>query len=167
MSISIREARDSDWAAIWSLLEPVLRAGETYSFSRDISESDARQAWIAAPEATFVATDEAGEVQGTYYIKPNQPGQGAHVCNCGYVTGDKARGKGIASLMCRHSQGEARRRGFKAMQFNLVVSSNEGAVRLWKQLGFGIVGTLPKAFRHPSLGYVDAYVMFKELATAY
>lgn len=163
MSISIREAQVIDWAAIWSILEPVFRAGETYSFPMDISENDARQAWISAPEATFVATSEAGEVLGTYYIKPNQPGQGAHVCNCGYVTGENARGKGVASLMCRHSQEEARNRRFRSMQFNLVVSSNVGAVRLWKELGFNIVGTLPGAFNHPSLGYVDAYVMFKEL----
>lgn len=165
MRISIREAHPTDWPAIWSILEPVFRAGETYSFSREISESDAKQAWMVVPQATFVAVDEAGDILGTYYIKPNQPGQGAHVCNCGYVTGEKARGKGVASRMCEQSQEEATRRGFLSMQFNLVVSSNTGAVRLWKQLGFTIVGTLPKAFKHPSLGYVDAYVMFKALTT--
>lgn len=166
MNISIREAQDSDWAAIWFVLEPVFRAGETYSFPRTIAESDARQAWIALPAATFVATDENGKILGTYYIKPNQPGQGAHVCNCGYVTVKEARGKGVASFMCCHSQEEAKRRNFRSMQFNLVVSSNGSAVRLWKQLGFHIVGTLPKAFNHPTLGYVDAHIMFKELATS-
>ena len=164
MSIQIRQAQDSDWAAIWSVLKPVFRAGETYSYPRNMSESETRNAWMSVPAATFVAVNEGGDVLGTYYLKPNQPGQGAHVSNCGYVVSDKARGQGVASRMCQHSQEEAVRRGFKAMQFNLVVSSNEVAVRLWQQLGFKIVGTLPEAFNHPRLGYVDAYVMFKQLA---
>jgi RimJ/RimL family protein N-acetyltransferase len=119
--------------------------------------------WIEMPQATYVAKDPVGAVIGTYYLKPNQPALGSHVCNCGYVVSERARGQGVASLMCEHSQYEARRLGFRAMQFNLVVSTNEGAVRLWKKLGFDIVGTLPGAFRHPRDGYVDAFVMFKEL----
>jgi ribosomal protein S18 acetylase RimI-like enzyme len=166
MSILIREAQDTDWPQIWQIIDPVFRAGETYSYPRDISEGEARQAWMAAPEATYVATDPSGEVVGTYFIKPNQPGQGKHVCNCGYIVGDKARGRGVASQMCRHSQDIALERGFNSMQFNLVVSTNEGAVRLWKELGFEIVGVLPGAFNHPALGFVDAYVMFKKLAGA-
>jgi ribosomal protein S18 acetylase RimI-like enzyme len=166
MSILIREAQDTDWPQIWQIIEPVFRAGETYSYPRDISEAEARQAWMATPEATYVATDASREVVGTYFIKPNQPGQGKHVCNCGYIVGDKARGRGVASQMCRHSQDIALERGFNSMQFNLVVSTNEGAVRLWKELGFEIVGVLPGAFNHPALGFVDAYVMFKKLAGA-
>jgi ribosomal protein S18 acetylase RimI-like enzyme len=163
MIVAIRAFQPSDWPAVWAILEPVFRAGETYSYARDITESDARKAWTSVPDATFVAV-EGERIRGTYYVKPNQPGQGAHVCNCGYVVAADARGKGIASLLCEHSQEEAVRRGFRAMQFNLVVSSNEGAVRLWRQLGYDIVGTLPEAFAHPTLGYVDAYVMYRRLA---
>ncbi len=161
--ITVRPFHPGDWPEVWRILEPVFRAGETYSFARDISEEEAHRHWVEIPAATFVAQDEEGQILGTYYIKPNQPGQGSHVCNCGYVVGQHARGRGIASTMCQHSQEEARRRGFRAMQFNLVVSTNQGAVRLWKKLGFEIVGTLPEAFRHPRYGYVDAYVMYKLL----
>lgn len=161
--ITVRLFRDADWPAVWRILEPVFRAGDTYSFASDISEEEAHRAWVETPSATFVAEDDAGQILGTYYIKPNQPGQGSHVCNCGYVVSSAARGMGIATLMCRHSQEEAVRRGFRSMQFNLVVSTNEGAVRLWKKLGFEIIGTLPGAFRHPAHGYVDAYVMYKTL----
>ncbi len=166
MSTSIREATAADWQAIWSVLEPVLHAGETYSFARDITELEARKAWMELPAKTFVCTKSGGEVVGTYYLKANQPGQGGHVCNCGYVVGPNVRGLGMASAMCLHSQQVARDIGFRSMQFNLVVSTNEGAVRLWQQLGFAIVGTLPEAFMHPTKGYVDAFVMFKHLHSA-
>lgn len=162
--IKIRLYKDNDWPAVWKILEPVFRAGETYAFSRDISEEKAQTKWISVPKATYVAEDNDGEILGTYYIKPNQPGAGAHICNCGYIVSENARGQGIASKMCEHSQHEAVAQGFRAMQYNLVVSSNEGAVRLWKKLGFDIIGTVPEAFRHPTLGYVDAYVMYKRLS---
>jgi ribosomal protein S18 acetylase RimI-like enzyme len=100
---------------------------------------------------------------GTYYLRANQAGGGDHVCNCGYVTSNASRRRGVARLMCQHSLAEASRIGFRAMQFNCVVSTNEGAVKLWKSLGFDIVGTLPGAFRHPTTGAVDAYVMFRTL----
>lgn len=160
---TIRKFAQADWPAAWQIIEPILRAGDTYSFAADISESAAQQAWVELPAATFVAVDESGQMLGTYYLKANQPGQGAHVCNCGYMVGKAARAKGVASAMCEHSQLEARRLGFRAMQYNLVVSTNTGAVRLWQQHGFAIVGTLPGAFLHPTAGYVDAYVMFKAL----
>lgn len=160
---TIRPIEQSDWPATWRILESVFRVGDTYSFAADISEEEAFGAWIRVPTATFVAEDEVGQIVGTYYLKANQPGQGAHVCNCGYVVAETARGKGIASVMCEHSQQEATRRGFRAMQYNLVVSTNTGAVRLWQKLGFKIVGTLPEAFLHPSQGFVDAYVMYKRL----
>jgi ribosomal protein S18 acetylase RimI-like enzyme len=115
------------------------------------------------PAATFVAQGAGQRVLGTYYLKPNQPTLGAHVCNCGYVVAEQARGQGIASAMCEHSQSEARALGFRAMQFNLVVSTNEGAIRLWRKHGFAVVGVLPGAFRHARLGYVDALVMYKQL----
>ena len=158
----IRAFDAADWPAVWTVLAPVFRAGETYAFASDITEHEAHEAWIDTPAATYVAED-AGALVGTYYVKPNQPGQGSHVCNCGYVVGEQARGRGVASSMCRHSQEEAVRLGFRAMQFNLVVATNGGAIRLWQQHGFAVVGTLPQAFRHPREGYVDALIMYKQL----
>jgi RimJ/RimL family protein N-acetyltransferase len=164
--IKIRPFKEEDWAAAWHIIEPVFRAGETYAFAPDITEAEAHRVWVQMPTATFIAADEGGNVLGTYYIKPNQPALGAHVCNCGYIVAENARRKGIASEMCHHSQREAIARGFRAMQYNLVVSTNKFAVRLWKKLGFEVIGTLPKAFRHPLLGLVDAFVMYKQLTSA-
>jgi L-amino acid N-acyltransferase YncA len=163
--IKIRPFEEADWAATWQILEPVFRAGETYAFSPDITEEDARNVWVDMPSATFVAVDENNEVIGTYCIKPNKPALGAHVCNCGYVVAENSRGKGVGSEMCEHSQRKAISQGFRAMQYNLVVSTNDGAVRLWNRHGFQVVGTLPKAFRHQQLGFVDAYIMYKQLET--
>ena len=160
----IRLIEEQDWTVAWKIIEPVFRAGETYPYSPDITEEEAYQAWVVMPDATFVVVDSGDEITGTYYIKPNQAALGAHVCNCGYIVSEKARGKGIASLMCEHSQREAVARGFLAMQFNLVVSTNSVSIHLWKKHGFKVVGTLPKAFRHAKLGFVDAYVMYKQLA---
>ncbi|MBN1836858.1 MAG: GNAT family N-acetyltransferase [Spirochaetales bacterium] len=164
--IRIHPFEPRHWGSVWRILEPVFRSGETYAFSPDIGEAEARRLWIGVPTCTFVALDPDGAVLGTYYLKPNQPALGAHVCNCGYVVAQQARGQGIASTMCEHSQAEARARGFRAMQYNLVVSANEGAIRLWKKHGFTVVGVLPGAFRHARLGYVDALVMFKQLLDA-
>lgn len=161
----IRPMTTADWPAIWSLIEPVFRRGDTYAVSPSITEDAAHTLWVDMPQATFVAVDETdGAMLGTYYIKPNQGGGGSHVCNCGYITAERARGRGVASAMCEHSQVVAAARGFRAMQFNFVVATNTGAVRLWQRHGFAIVGTLPAAFRHPEQGYVDAYVMYKHLA---
>ncbi|MES1953949.1 GNAT family N-acetyltransferase [Salinisphaera hydrothermalis] len=162
---SIRIAEATDWRAIWSILSPVFAAGETYAYSRDIDEAGARAAWMDKPSATFVGVDARGEIVATYYIVANQPGQGAHVANCGYVVSEAARGQGWASAMCEHSQHEARARGFRAMQYNFVAETNEGAVRLWQKHGFEIVGRLPGAFCHPRLGDIDALVMYKSLAS--
>ncbi len=161
--IDIRPFIDPDWPAVWRIVKPVFRAGETYVYSPDIGEEEAYRLWVEVPEATFVAVDKEDQLLGTYYLKPNQPGQGSHVCNCGYIVAREARGRGIASDMCQHSQDEAVARGFRAMQYNLVVATNEGAVRLWHKHGFEIVGRLPASFHHPRQGYVDAYVMFKQL----
>jgi len=161
--IKIRLFQESDWPIVWNIIEPVFRAGETYAFPRDISEEETYKIWISAPKATYVAEDQDHVIIGTYYLKPNQPGQGDHICNCGYIVAEHARGQGIASQMCDHSQREAVAQGFRAMQYNLVVSTNSGAVRLWKSLGFEVVGTIPQAFRHPQHGYVDAFVMYKQL----
>ena len=161
--IKIRPFEEADWEATWQILAPVFRAGETYAFSPDITEEEARDVWVKTPSATFVAVDENSVIIGTYFIKPNQPDLGAHICNCGYVVAEDSRGKGVASKMCEHSQREAISQGFRAMQYNLVVSTNDVAVRLWKKHGFHVVGTLPEAFRHHELGFVDAFVMYKKL----
>ncbi len=141
----------------------MFRAGETYAFSPNISEQETHRVWIELPLVSFVAVDEHNEIVGTYYLKPNQPALGAHVCNCGYIVAAEARGKGIASKMCEHSQLEALTRGFRAMQYNLVVTTNAAAIQLWKRHGFEVIGILPNAFRHLRLGFVDALVMYKQL----
>ena len=161
----IRRATSADTQAIWALLEPVFAAGQTYAVPRDITRDAALDLWCNIPAATFVAEYD-GEVLGTFYIKTNAQGGGAHVCNCGYVTADHAQGRGIARQMCERSQVEAAALGYKAMQFNLVLSSNIGAVALWHKLGFETIGVLPRAFDHPQLGYVHAHVMYKELGGA-
>ncbi len=161
--IRIRPFEERDWAATWGIIAPVFRAGETYAFPPDISQDAAHQAWVSAPAATFVAVDDADGILGTYYLKANHPGPGAHVCNCGYIVAEQARGRGIASMLCEHSQTMAVARGFLAMQYNLVVSTNAAAVRLWKRHGFHVVGTLPRAFRHRREGLVDALIMYKWL----
>jgi ribosomal protein S18 acetylase RimI-like enzyme len=158
----IRPATVDDHAAIWALLEPVIRAGETYALPRDMTAADALAFWIAPGSDAFIAED-AGAALGIYFLRPNQRGGGAHVANCGYVTAGHAIGRGVARAMCSHSLDHARARGFRAMQFNIVVSTNERAVRLWQSMGFSIVGRLPGAFAHPHLGDVDAFVMYQRL----
>jgi ribosomal protein S18 acetylase RimI-like enzyme len=159
----IRDATRVDDEALWAMLEPVLRAGETYALPRDWERGEALAYWCQPGNAVFVAV--AGEhVVGTYFLKANQKGPGEHVANCGYVTAPWAEGRGIARAMARHSLAEARRRGFRAMQFNCVVATNVRAVRAWEALGFAVVGRLPGAFRHPREGFVDALVMFRSLA---
>lgn len=164
MTISVHPLETPDWLALWPILHATFSKGDTYTFPTDAGEEEIRHAWTKVPKAAFVACDDSGQILGSYYIKPNQPGNGSHVCNCGYVVSEMARGKGVASLMCEHSQSTAIELGFLAMQFNFVVSTNNGAVRLWQKLGYDIVGTLPRAFRHPEAGFVDAYVMYKWLA---
>ncbi len=159
----IRRFNEKDWADVWPIIEDVFRKGETYPFSPEITEDEARNVWIYMPTATYVALNDEMEIVGTYYIKPNQPGLGSHVCNCGYIVAENIRDKGIGSTICDHSQGEAKKLGFKSMQFNLVVSTNESAVHLWQKHGFQTIGVLPRAFKHKRLGFVDALVMYKQL----
>jgi len=164
--MEIRKYQESDWSQVWPMIEKVFRAGETYPFSPLITEEEALVAWTKLPQETYVATAGDDEVLGTYYIKPNQPGLGSHVCNCGYIVAEGAKGKGVASAMCEHSQQVAVEAGFRAMQYNLVVSTNAAAIHLWKKMGFQVTGILPKAFNSKSAGYVDALVMYKELTVA-
>lgn len=160
--MTIREARSEDWDSIWAIFHEIAKAGETYAYETDTTKDQAKQIWVAAPRKTFVF-EENEDILGTYYLKTNQAGPGKHVCNCGYMVSSNARGKGLATSMCLHSQKVATELGYKAMQFNFVASSNEGAVRIWHSLGFDTVGRLPKAFNHPVKGYLDALVMFKWL----
>jgi L-amino acid N-acyltransferase YncA len=160
--LTVREARSDDADTVWSILEPVIRTGETYPLPRDMCREEGFAFWFASGHAVFVAEDE-GHVVGTYFLRANQRGGGSHVANCGYVTATGATGKGVARAMCAHSLEYAKSRGFHAMQFNFVVRNNERALRLWKSLGFEIVGRLPNAFLHPTTGYTDAYVMYRSL----
>jgi ribosomal protein S18 acetylase RimI-like enzyme len=158
----VREAKASDARNIAAIILPIIREAATYPLDPDMSETAAMAYWTAHDKETFVA-DEDGMVLGTYYMRPNQAGGGRHVCNCGYITRAAASGRGVARRMCEHSLGHARSRGYRAMQFNFVISTNERAVRLWQSLGFEIVGRLPAAFQHPTHGYVDAFVMYQRL----
>ncbi|MFW2372612.1 MAG: N-acetyltransferase family protein [Gammaproteobacteria bacterium] len=160
--MNIREATEKDFDEIWPIFHEIVSAGETYAYPRDTTKEQALNIWLKTPRKAFVF-EENGQILGTYYLKTNQSGPGSHVCNCGYMVSSQARGRGLATSMCEHSQKIAKELGYKAMQFNFVASSNEGAVRLWRKLGFDTVGTLPKAFNHPAKGYVDALVMYKWL----
>ena len=159
---AIRPATPADDDAIWRIQEPTFRAGETYPIPCDVSRADALAYWRSAGHAVFVA-EQGGDIAGTYYLRANTQGGGAHVANCGYMVASEAMGRGVARAMCADSLARARKRGFTAMQFNFVISSNERAVSLWQNCDFTIVGTLPGAFAHPTRGLVDAYVMYRKL----
>jgi ribosomal protein S18 acetylase RimI-like enzyme len=158
----IRPAASGDRNAIWAIMEPIIRAGETYTLPRHMDKESALAYWLSPEREVFVAEDH-GEIVGTYCLQANQKGGGAHVANCGYMTAVASMGRGVARAMCAHSLDRARERGFRSMQFNFVISTNDRAVRLWQTFGFEIVGRLPKAFLHPTQGYVDAYIMFRNL----
>lgn len=158
--MEIRDAEDADEAAIWAMLEPVFRAGDTYAIDRDISRDAALAYWRA--ERAFVAV-EGAKTLGTYYLKRNQPGGGAHVCNCGFITARGAEGRGVARAMLADALERARVAGFRAMQFNFVLASNARAIATWERAGFTVIGRQPEAFNHPQLGYVDALILHKRL----
>jgi L-amino acid N-acyltransferase YncA len=162
MVLNIRPALVADHDAVWRVFHEVMAAGDTYAYPPDTAREEALALWFPEGGWTYVAELD-GEVVGTYLMKPNQPGQGSHTANCGYMVARAASGRGVGEAMCRHSMDEARRRGFRAMQFNFVVSTNTRAVALWQKCGFEIVGTVPGAFNHPTQGYVDTYVMHRFL----
>ena len=161
-TINTRPATADDVDRIWEVIEPVVVAGDTFALPRDWSRDAALGFWLGVEKRTYVAEID-GQIVGTYFLRTNQLGPGSHVCNCAFVTSSEARGRGVASTMCRHAIEQARTHGFDAMQFNCVVSTNEVALKLWEKLGFEVVGRLPAAFNHPIEGKVDALVMFQTL----
>lgn len=158
----IEEIGPGGFVELWPTFKAIVAAGDTYAYPPDITEDDARALWTTPPARCFVLRHE-GQVVGGYMLRPNQPGLGDHVANAGYMVAPEWRSRGFAGQMCEHSIATARAAGFKAMQFNFVVSTNEGAVRLWQKHGFAIVGRVPQAFRHASLGLVDIVIMHRLL----
>jgi ribosomal protein S18 acetylase RimI-like enzyme len=159
---TIRAASEGDFPGIWTIFQHVIAAGDTYAYAANTTRREARRLWTEAPAEAFVAEDD-GRIAGTYTLKPVQPGLGNHIANCGYMTHPEMRGRGIADALCAHSLKTARDRGYKAMQFNFVVASNESAIRLWQKHGFGILGRIPSAFRHRELGLTDVLIMHRAL----
>jgi GNAT superfamily N-acetyltransferase len=162
MNLEIREIGAADFHLLWPIFHAIVGAGDTYSYAPDTTFEEAQRLWTSGGARCFVALSE-GECVGGYTLRANQPGLGDHVANAGYMVAPSMRGRGIAAAMCEHSLARAREAGFTAMQFNFVVSSNEGALRLWQKHGFAIVGRVPRAFRHSQLGLTDVFVMYREL----
>ncbi len=160
--MKIRAAIEADCDAIWDIFHAIVAAGDTYAFDPEMSREDALAYWFRADTHTCVA-EKGGSVVGTYILRPNQLGSGSHVANAAFMVAPDAQGSGVGRRMAEHCVSEARRMGFRAMQFNFVISTNTSAIHLWEQLGFKVVGTLPGAFRHPEKGYVDVYVMYRSL----
>ncbi len=168
--MEIRAATRADRDAIWKIFHEIVAAGDTYALDPKMSREDALAYWFRVDTQTYVA-EKGGTVVGTYILRPNQLGPGSHVANAAFMVASNVQSSGVGRAMAEHwgramaehCLAEARRMGFRAMQFNFVISTNTPAIHLWKQLGFKIVGTLPGAFRHLERGYVDVYVMFRSL----
>jgi L-amino acid N-acyltransferase YncA len=161
-NITIRNATDEDFEAIWDIFHRVVATGDTYAYSPNTSKEEAYRFWMPPEKRTYVATINS-KVVGTYFIKANQPGLGSHIANAAYMVQPEQHGQGIGSAMAIHSIAEAKRLGYEAMQFNLVVSTNKPAVKLWEKMGFKIIGTTPQGFKHSSKGLVDTYILYKSL----
>lgn len=157
---TIRPATEADWPHIWALFRRAAAGGDVFAYDEHTTEDTARKLWFDSPATAFVCEAD-GAFAGTYYVRPNQPGRGAHVANAGYMVEPAFRGRGLAVALCEHSLGTARARGFAAVQFNYVVSTNAAAVRAWEKCGFAVAGTLPGAYRHRELGFVDVLVMWR------
>lgn len=160
--LHIRKAGPDDQDQIWAIIQEVIAGGDTYAFEPDTSREAMLRYWCGPDKHTYVAVLDH-QVAGTFILKDNQPGLGAHIANGSYMTAAAAAGQGIGRAMGLFSIGEARRLGYRGMQFNLVVKSNERAVRLWQKLGFEIIGEIPDAFHHRELGYTNAYIMYRKL----
>ena len=159
---AIRAAIESDKPAIWQIIKAVISTGDTYVFDPETPQDEMLHYWFAPDKHVYVA-EQDGEIVGTFWLKPNYPGLGSHVCNAAYMVSPEASGKGIGRQLAEFSLDEARRLGFKAMQFNFVVKSNTAAVRLWQSIGMEIIGEIPDAFDHRELGLTNAYVMYRKL----
>lgn len=159
--MDIVEMTESDFEEFWPTFKSIVGAQDTYAFDPEMSFEEGVGLWLNAPMATYVAKEN--KILGSYYLRKNAAGPGSHIANCGYMVAPSARGKGVATKLCLHSQEQARKLGFMAMQFNTVVSTNEVAVKLWEKLGYKIIGTVPKAYQHGRLGFVDAHIMHKFL----
>lgn len=162
MNPIFRLAKPTDHKALWEIIRPIIRKGGTYVFSPDSSEQEMMAYWLGTDKSTFVAEMD-GKIVGTFYLKPNQPGLGNHVCNAGFMVDEKESGKGIGRKMGLFALAEAKKSGYLAMQFNFVVSTNQAAVKLWQSLGFDIIGEIPEAYRHAEKGLVGVYVMFRRV----
>lgn len=160
--VTIRKAKQEDWDAIWEIIEAVISKGDTYTFAPGTSKEVMLDYWCGTDKHTYVATGD-GQVLGTFIIKDNQAGLGSHIANASYMVSEKAMGKGIGKLMGVFSLQEAKRLGYRAMQFNIVVKSNTRAVHLWQQIGFRVIGEIPEAFNHQEYGFTNAYIMYREL----
>ena len=160
----IREATGADWPAIWPIVEAVVRAGETYTYPRDLDEAGGRALWMQRPPGlTLAAVDDDGRVLGTAKLGPNQMGPGSHVANASFMVAEDARGRGVGRALGEAVIARAAADGYRAMQFNAVVEANHAAVALWKALGFEIIGTAPEAFDHPREGLVGLHIMYRRL----
>ena len=154
----------NDYDKIWDIFKKVIATGDTYVFDPSAPKDSLHIHWFADYMDTFVAVDN-DEILGTYIIKPNQIDLGDHIANCSYMVNPEFHGRGTGKLLCEHSINFAKDKGYLGIQFNIVVSTNEAAVKLWQKFGFDIIGTTPKGFRHKDLGLVDTYIMFKDLQT--
>ncbi len=165
---NVEPATDADWPGIWDIFHDVVKSGDTYSYAPDTGEELARDVWVRNKAdgysgAKGYVVKDGGKVVGTYSLRHNHYGLGAHVANAAYMVHKDYRGQGIARAMCADSLNEAKKEGCISMQFNYVVSTNTCAVDLWKDMGFQIIGTSPKSYRHSKLGLVDIYIMHRFL----
>jgi ribosomal protein S18 acetylase RimI-like enzyme len=158
----LRKADDSDKPKVWQIIKAVIAGGDTYVFSPDTPEEEMMAYWFAPDKYNYVAVSD-GEVVGTFWLRANQSGLGSHIANAAYMVSPAAKGKGVGKKMAEFSIEEARRLGFKSMQFNFVVKSNQVAVKLWQNVGFKIIGEIPDAFDHVRDGMTNAYIMYREL----
>ncbi len=160
--MKIREATLKDYDAIWNIFKKVIKTGDTYVFDPQTPKTDLAKHWFTSYMKTYVV-EEKNKILATYILKPNQIDLGSHICNCSYMVDPESFGKGLGKMMCEHSLENAKIMGYKAMQFNIVVSTNIPAIKLWEKYSFKIIGTIPKGYKHSSLGYVDAYIMYREI----